>query len=304
MNSDEGVLTYYLPIHYNTAHSTAQHSTVDRKSWRNANRKCPTDKRGKQNKKKAPCSAQAHGMISGEGRGARQDQCCLSSLAALFVHGPLSKTRYAALPTRRHHLPHQSINQSSNHPPRAPNHGHEHQKRQNPRPGPRTRRDDVLRERGIGRDAPAAAGRRVALARAAGLVGDGDADLVDQVGLDDGERAHLLADALRAVPLGALRPLHAAHLAVGAAGTLQRGGGGRGLDPWHYSAPDKRGVFHRGDEPAGEVGFEGVVVGVACVGGFAGDFVHDVWRVGGEEDGGGVEDAQDSLLPESGAVGL
>lgn len=51
-----------------------------------------------------------------------------------------------------------------------------------------------------GVDPGARAGRRVALAGAAGGVGDGGGRFLDEEGLDDGQRGHLLAHAVRAVP--------------------------------------------------------------------------------------------------------
>ena len=163
----------------------------------------------------------------------------------------------------------------------------------------------MLRERWIVvRDTPSTASRRVALTRAASLVRDGYADLVDQVGLDDGERSHLLPYPLCLIPFGALGPFHSAHLTVGAAGTLLGGCDGGGLDPRHHGGLDERGVFDGGDEPTREVGFERIVVRITGVGRFAGNFVHDVGRVGGEENRRGVKDAQNPLLPESRTVGL
>ncbi len=128
--------------------------------------------------------------------------------------------------------------------------------------------------------------------------------MIDQVGLDDRQRAHLLPYPLRAVPFRSGRPFHAAHLAVGTAGALQGGGCGGSLDLGHDQVVDEGGVFGGCDHPAREVGFEGEVVGVAGVGAFAGYFVHDVWGVAGEEDVRPVEDAGDAAFPEIGAVGL
>lgn len=153
-------------------------------------------------------------------------------------------------------------------------------------------------------DATSTASRRISLARASSLVCDGYADLVNQVGLNDRERSHLLSHALCTVPFGALSPLHPAHLAVGTAGALQRSCGGGGLDPRHYGTLDERGVFDRCDEPTCQISLERVIIGIAGVGGFARDFVHDVRGIGGEENRGGVEDTHYSLLPESGTIGL
>ena len=93
-------------------------------------------------------------------------------------------------------------------------------------------------------------------------------------------------------------------MAVGPAGALGDGGDGRGAEFGHHEVVDEGRVFGGGGHPAGEVGFEGVVVCVAGVGGLAGDFVHDCLVGGGEEDVRAVEDAQDALFPDVGAVGL
>ena len=153
-------------------------------------------------------------------------------------------------------------------------------------------------------NATSTASCRIALAGASSLVCDGYTDLVNQIGLDDRERSHLLPHALCTVPFSALSPFHSAHLAVGTAGALQRSCGSGGLDPRHYGALDERGVFDRCDEPTCQISLEGVVIGIAGVGGFAGDFVHDVGRIGGKENRRGVEDSQYSLLPESGTISL
>lgn len=50
-----------------------------------------------------------------------------------------------------------------------------------------------------------------------------------------------------------------------------------------------------GCHPAGEVGFEGALVGVAATVGFAGDFAHDV--VVGEEVIEGLDDVFDTGFP-------
>ncbi len=62
--------------------------------------------------------------------------------------------------------------------------------------------------------------------------------------------------------------------------------------------------FSGGGHPAGEVGFEGLLIGVAgsdSVDVFAGLFVHDAVF---EEDVGLVEYALGAFFPEGGAVGL
>ena len=56
-----------------------------------------------------------------------------------------------------------------------------------------------------------------------------------------------------------------------------------------------------GSEPGGEIGFEGELVGVACVAGFTGLFYHDVVL---EEDRGGVEDAICNVFPRGTAISL
>lgn len=154
------------------------------------------------------------------------------------------------------------------------------------------------------RDATSTAGRRVALTRAASLVRDRYGDLVNQIGLYDRKRSHLLSHSLGTVPFSALSPFHSAHLTIGAAGALQCGCGSRGLDPRHYGTLDERGVFDRCDEPTCEIGLERVVISVAGVGGFARDFVHDIGGIGSEEDGGGIEDTLNPGLPEIRAISL
>ena len=57
--------------------------------------------------------------------------------------------------------------------------------------------------------------------------------------------------------------------------------------------------LHGGCHPAGEVGFEGALVGVAAAVGFAGDFAHDV--VVGEEE---LEAFDDVFYAGSPGVGL
>ena len=194
---------------------------------------------------------------------------------------------------------------SGDHPPRAANHRYQDQTCQNPSSRLRSSGDHVLGECWVVvRDATSAASRRIALACASSLVGNRHADLVNQIGLNDRERSHLLPHTLCTVPFGALSPFHSAHLAIGTAGALQRGCGSRRLDPRHYGTLDEGGVFDRCDEPACQIGLEGIVVRIAGVGRFAGDFVHDVRRIGSEENRGGVEDTQNSLLPESRTIGL
>ena len=73
------------------------------------------------------------------------------------------------------------------------------------------------------------------------------------------------------------------------------------MEEWHHGARNEGSVFDGSDHPAGEVGFEGVVVGVTGAGGFAGDFEHDTVM---KENAGGVEDTIDSCLPERGTIGL
>jgi hypothetical protein len=114
--------------------------------------------------------------------------------------------------------------------------------------------------------------RRVALTRAASRVTNRPGDLLDQIALNNFQRAHLLAYAVRAVPT-CLCPLRTAHITIGAAGAGLRGclggGGEEGQDlvggPGRY--------FGCGGHPAGEVGFEGELVDVAEIVGLAGDFV-------------------------------
>lgn len=103
----------------------------------------------------------------------------------------------------------------------------------------------------------------VALGGATGAVGHWTPDGVDQVRLDDLEGAHLLPDAVGAVPLTEV-PLGSAGYAVGTAaaglGGCCCGCGEVGLhlvvEPW--------GNLGRGGHPAGEVGLEAEDADVSC----------------------------------------
>jgi hypothetical protein len=117
--------------------------------------------------------------------------------------------------------------------------------------------------------------RRVTLARASGRVTNRPGDLLDQIALDDFQCAHLLPDTRDAI-VGSGRPLRAADdggavTSRAGLGCCLSGGGEEGQDL--VSCP--RGYFGGGGHPAGEVGFEGELVDVAVVTGFAGDLVHD-----------------------------
>ena len=73
------------------------------------------------------------------------------------------------------------------------------------------------------------------------------------------------------------------------------------MEKWHHGASDEGSIFDGSNHPAGQVGFEGVIVGIASAGGLAGDFVHYSVL---EEDVGGVENTIDACLPESGSIRL
>ena len=206
------------------------------------------------------------------------------------------------------------------HPPRRADDQDERQRGQDAGAGLVGRADDAA-ERDL------AARRLLVVARAAGggvadagaaLVGrDGAGDLRDEQVLEDGHRAHLLANAEVAVPHG-LIPAAAAHVGR-LAGALGRGRLGGGGEPRHDEG-GRPGRQLRGDgEPAGEVGFEGRLVRVAGLWGgeLARHFRHDhaagggllggVVQAGGldEEDAGAVVDeAGEAGAPGGVAVGL
>ncbi len=176
------------------------------------------------------------------------------------------------------------------HPPAPTDHADKHQRRENPRARPILLRDRIniairvilvraLRARG-----------RVPYAGPPSPLSHRHRSISDEVGLDDAQRAHLLAHARGAVPFRALGPFHAAQRLGVAARALRRGGGGGGAQLGHDEVVDEGGEFRGGGHPAREVGFEGEVVRVAGVGAFAGDFHHDACGRGGGGNGG-EEDA-------------
>jgi hypothetical protein len=114
--------------------------------------------------------------------------------------------------------------------------------------------------------------RRVALTRAAGRVTNRPGDFLDQIALDDFQCAHLLPYAISAIP-AVLCPFCAAHVAVGAAGAGLCGCLGGGGEEGEDLVGGPGGDFGCCGHPAGEVGFEGELVDVAEVVGFAGYFV-------------------------------
>jgi len=82
---------------------------------------------------------------------------------------------------------------------------------------------------------------------------------------------------------------------------------GRGGETGHYEVGGPGGDFGGCGHPAGEVGFERELVGIAVVVGLAFDFPHDVGGVYGgaggvvgEEGGGGVEETLGAIVPELG----
>ena len=129
----------------------------------------------------------------------------------------------------------------------------------------------------IGRGISIRASVGVADTRAAGGAGVRGFQAADaqHVGADGAESAHLLPDAVRAVPLR-LCPLHAARVSVLSAAALAGCRDSARFDV----GPDLVGECGhelRGDgEPAQGVAFEGEAVGVAVSFGFAGGFDCDV----------------------------
>lgn len=118
----------------------------------------------------------------------------------------------------------------------------------------------------------------------------------DKITLNHLEHTHLLSNTVRAIP-ALPPPLLPARDAVGAAGTRLRGCKRRGAQVRHDGRGGPGGEFGRRGEPAGKVGFEaalvgvaggwdGVVVRVGSGGRLAGGFVHD-GLVGACEEGEG-----------------
>lgn len=178
----------------------------------------------------------------------------------------------------------------SYHPPAPAHHANKHQCREDPRARPILLRDRInvairvilvraLRPRS-----------RVPYAGPPSPFSHRHRSISDEVGLDDAQGAHLLADARGAVPLGALGPFHAAQRLGVPARALGGGCGGGGAQLGHDEVVDEGGEFCGGGHPAREVGFEGEVVRVAGVGAFAGDF-HHYTRGWGGGCNGGEEDA-------------
>jgi len=176
----------------------------------------------------------------------------------------------------------------------------QHQCRQNARAGLVSRRDGIGKNMRLLLAGPRISIRasvRVAHTLAAGVAGirglqPADAD---HVRADGAQRAHLLPDAVRAVPLG-LCPFHAARVPIFSAAALAGGRDAARCDV----RPDLVGeVGHelRGDgEPAQGVAFEGEAVGVAVALWFAGGFDRDFvcWEEFAE---GVVEEAFERGLP-------
>lgn len=195
------------------------------------------------------------------------------------------------------------------HPPAAAHHADKHQRREDPRARPillRNRIDVTIRVILI---RPLRPRRRVPNAGTTSPLSHRHRSIGDEIRLNDAQRAHLLAHARGAVPLGALGPFHAAQRPGVPTRALGGGGGGGGAQLGHDEVVDEGGEFCGGGHPAREIGFEGEVVRVAGVGAFAGDFHHDACGRGSggdgrEEDAGCVEDATDAGFPDGGAVRL
>lgn len=145
------------------------------------------------------------------------------------------------------------------------------------------------------------AGVRVALASAARVGRHGRFDLLDEIGLDDRERRHLLAWARLGVPLR-LRPVPPAGAAVGTAGTLRGRPDGGGAEFLHDGGFREGSDLHGGGHPSGQVGLERWLVVVARALGLARHLDHDV--AAGEEDVGALEQTIHAFSPQRRSISL
>jgi len=129
--------------------------------------------------------------------------------------------------------------------------------------------------------------------------------LRNQIALNDTQRTHLLSQPRVPIISRVVSPVLTARCSIRAAIALCRCCRGGSCEKRENVGGREGGDFCGGGHPAREVGFEGVLVGVAgpdCVDVFAGFFVHDAG--GGEEDVGFVEETFGAFAPEGGAVCL
>ena len=94
-----------------------------------------------------------------------------------------------------------------------------------------------------------------------------------------------------------VRPLEAACRAIGATRALLCGSFGRGLEFGDPVVGGEGGFLDGCADELGGEGFEGPFIVQTCFQGFAGYFGHDAWMAGWVEDGHGICEILDPILP-------